>query len=161
MPDVPIGLVASVWGGTPIEAWMSVATLESIPGINLPLSKSLYWDVVHTGQLFNGMIYPLRRFTARGFIWYQGEANLVNAGDYAALTVAMVNEWRTLWGNPEMPYYLVQIAPHSYDNPDGTGLPLLVEQQYRIPGLLPHWKRLWHSSVLLSVRIWSRSCWKN
>ena len=152
MPDVPIGLVASVWGGTPIEAWMSVATLESIPGINLPLSKSLYWDVVHTGQLYNGMIYPLRRFTARGFIWYQGEANLVNAGDYAALTVAMVNEWRTLWGNPEMPYYLVQIAPHSYDNPDGTGLPLLVEQQYRIPGLLPH------SAVAATTDIGHRDC---
>lgn len=138
MPDMPIGLIATDWGGTPIEAWLSVRALENTPGINLPLSKSLYWEEVHTGQLFNGMIYPLRRFAARGFIWYQGEANLVNSADYAAITVSMVNEWRTLWGNPDMPYYLVQIAPYSYDDPEGCGLPLLVEQQYRIPDLLPH-----------------------
>jgi len=152
LPDVPIGLVATVWGGTPIEAWMSIGTLESIPGINLPLSKSLYWDVVHTGQLYNGMIYPLRKFAARGFIWYQGEANLVNAGDYAALTVAMVNEWRALWGNPDMPYYLVQIAPYRYDNPDDRVLPLLVEQQYKVPSMLPK------SAVAATTDIGHRDC---
>ena len=138
LPGIPIGLIATDWGGTPIEAWLSTKALENTPGINLPLSQSLYWEEVRTGQLFNGMIYPLRHFSARGFIWYQGEANLVNAADYAALTVSMVNEWRTLWNNPDMPYYLVQIAPYSYDQVDGRGLPLLVEQQYRISSLLPH-----------------------
>lgn len=152
MPDVPIGLIASVWGGTPIEAWMSTGTLESIPGINLPLAKSLYWDVVHTGMLYNGMIYPLRKFAARGFIWYQGEANLANAGDYSAETVAMVNEWRALWGNPDMPYYLVQIAPYRYDNPDDRVLPLLVEQQYKVPSMLPH------SAVAATTDIGHRDC---
>ncbi len=152
MPDMPIGLIATDWGGTPIEAWLSVKALEDTPGIDVPLSKSLYWEEVHTGQLFNGMIYPLRRFAARGFIWYQGEANLVNAADYPAITVSMVNEWRALWGNPDMPYYLVQIAPYSYDDPDGFGLPLLVEQQYRIPGLLPH------SGVAATTDIGHRDC---
>lgn len=152
MPDMPIGLIATDWGGTPIEAWLSVKALEETPGIDLPLSKSLHWENVRTGQLFNGMIYPLRRFAARGFIWYQGEANLVNASDYAAITVSMVNEWRQLWGNPDMPYYLVQIAPYSYDDPDGCGLPLLVEQQYRIPGLLPH------SGVAATTDIGHRDC---
>ena len=152
MPDVPIGLIATVWGGTPIEAWLSVGALEATPGINLELSKSLYWDVVHTGQLYNGMIYPLRKYVARGFIWYQGEANLVNSFDYATLTVSMVNEWRALWGNPDMPYYLVQIAPYSYDEPDATDLPLLVEQQYRIPSLLPD------SAVAATTDIGHRDC---
>ena len=152
MPDMPIGLIATDWGGTPIEAWLSLHALENTPGINLPLSKSLYWEEVRTSQLFNGMIYPLRRFAARGFIWYQGEANLVNASDYAAITVSMVNEWRELWGNPDMPYYLVQIAPYSYDDPGGCGLPLLVEQQYRIPGLLPH------SGVAATTDIGHRDC---
>ena len=152
MPDVPIGLISTVWGGTPIEAWLSIGALEATPGINLELSKSLYWDVVHTGQLFNGMIYPLRNYVARGFIWYQGEANLVNSSDYAGLTVSMVNEWRALWGNPSMPYYLVQIAPFRYDDPDGIELPLLVEQQYRIPSLLPG------SAVAATTDIGHRDC---
>jgi sialate O-acetylesterase len=152
MKDMPIGLIATDWGGTPIEAWLSVEALEKTPGIDLALSKSLYWEEVHTGQLFNGMIYPLRKYAARGFIWYQGEANLVNAGDYAALTEAMVQEWRALWGNPDMPYYLVQIAPYNYDDPDGIGLPLLVEQQYRIPERLPH------SGVAATTDIGHRDC---
>lgn len=152
LSDVPIGLIATDWGGTPIEAWLSMDALEATPGIDLPLSKSLHWYEVHTAQLFNGMIYPLRKYAARGFIWYQGEANLVNAKDYAALTVSMVNEWRTLWGNADMPYYLVQIAPYSYGEPDGTDLPLLVEQQYRIPQLLPH------SGVAATTDIGHRDC---
>ena len=138
LPDVPIGLIATDWGGTPIEAWMSTGALEATPGINLQLAKSHRWYEVRTGQLFNGMIYPLRKYKARGFIWYQGEANLNAAVDYPALTVSMVNEWRELWGDPDMPYYLVQIAPHAYGNPAADALPRFVEQQYRIPSLLPH-----------------------
>lgn len=138
MPDVPIGLVATDWGGTPIEAWLSVEALENTPGIDVAFSKTLHWGEVTTGQLFNGMIYPLRNYPARGFIWYQGEANLDNPKDYPSITVSMVNEWRALWRNPDMPYYLVQIAPYSYDEPDGFKLPVLVENQYRIPTLLEH-----------------------
>ena len=138
MPDVPVGLLVTDWGGTPIEAWLSVEALEKTPGIDVAFSKTLRWEEVTTGQLFNGMIYPLRHYPARGFIWYQGEANLDNPKDYPLITVSMVNEWRRLWGNPDMPYYLVQIAPYSYDEPDGTKLPVLVENQYRIPSMLAH-----------------------
>lgn len=138
MPDVPVGLLVTDWGGTPIEAWLSVEALEKTPGIDVAFSKTLHWEEVTTGQLFNGMIYPLRHYPARGFIWYQGEANLDNPKDYPLITVSMVNEWRALWGNPDMPYYLVQIAPYSYDEPDGTKLPVLVENQYRIPSMLVH-----------------------
>ncbi len=152
MPGVPVGLIASDWGGTPIEAWLSVQALENTPGIDVAFSKTLYWEEVHTGQLFNGMIYPLRRFAARGFIWYQGEANLDNPSDYPRISVSMVNEWRALWENPDMPYYLVQIAPYSYGEPDGCKLPRLVENQYRIPSLLPH------SAVAATTDIGHRDC---
>ena len=152
MPGVPVGLIASDWGGTPIEAWLSVQALENTPGIDVAFSKTLYWEEVHTGQLFNGMIYPLRRYAARGFIWYQGEANLDNPTDYPLITVSMVNEWRALWENPDMPYYLVQIAPYSYGDPDGCKLPCLVENQYRIPSLLSH------SAVAATTDIGHRDC---
>jgi len=138
MPKVPIGLLVTDWGGTPIEAWLSVKALENTPDIDVAFSKTLHWEEVTTGQLFNGMIYPLRHYPARGFIWYQGEANLDNPKDYPKITVSMVNEWRALWGKADMPYYLVQIAPYSYDEPDGTKLPVLVENQYKIPAMLEH-----------------------
>lgn len=152
MPEVPVGLIATDWGGTPIEAWLSVGALEATEGIDLPRAKKNHWFEVTTGQLFNGMIYPLRHYAARGFIWYQGEANLWNSADYAAITCSMVSEWRALWGKADMPYYLVQIAPYSYDNPSGRRLPLLVEQQYRIPGLLPY------SGVAATTDVGHRDC---
>jgi len=34
MSDVPIGLVASSWGGTPIEAWSSQSALAKCPSNN-------------------------------------------------------------------------------------------------------------------------------
>ena len=138
MPEVPVGLLVTDWGGTPIEAWLSVKALEHTPGIDVAFSKTLRWEEVTTGQLFNCMIYPLRHYPARGFIWYQGEANLDNPCDYPKITASMVNEWRTLWGKADMPYYLVQIAPYSYDEPDGCKLPVLVENQYKIPSLVEH-----------------------
>lgn len=138
LPGVPIGLIGSYWGGTNIEAWLSEKALEATPGIDQAIARRTGWDGILPAELYNGMIYPLRNYAARGFIWYQGEANLINAKDYPALTVSMVREWRRIWENPEMPYYFVQIAPYRYDDPSDRSLPLLVEQQYRIPDLLPH-----------------------
>lgn len=152
LPGVPIGLIGSYWGGTNIEAWLSREALDATPGIDRAIAGRTGWDGVMPADLYNGMIYPLHNYVARGFIWYQGEANLVNARDYPALTVSMVNEWRCLWGNPDMPYYLVQIAPYSYDNPSDTSLPLFVEQQYLIPGLLSN------SAVAPTTDIGHRDC---
>lgn len=153
LPNVPIGLIATSWGGSPIEVWLSKSALEATPGIDVPRALNKTWNkTIPSGGLFNAMIYPLRKFAARGFIWYQGEANRSNASEYAAMTVSMVNEWRSIWGNPEMPYYLVQIAPYRYNNPDGRSLPLLVQEQYRIPELLPH------SGVAPTTDIGHRDC---
>lgn len=138
MPNMPIGLIASYWGGTPIEAWMSSDALCATEGINLERSKNKRAYGVNPYQLFNGMIYPLRNFVAKGFIWYQGEANIPNYEDYAALSASMVKEWRTLWGNEDMPFYLTQIAPYRYEDPLKFGAALLVEQQYRIPSIVAH-----------------------
>jgi len=152
MPGVPVGLICTCWGGTQIEAWLSRDALEAIPGINLEVAERVGWDNVRAGQLYNGMIYPLRNYAARGFIWYQGEANTINPADYPAITAAKVRQWRELWGNPGMPYYLVQIAPYSYDNPDGYEAPLMMESQYRIPSLVPL------SGVAATTDIGHRDC---
>lgn len=59
--------------------------------------------------LFNGMIYPLAPYTFKGVIWYQGESNASRAYQYRKLFPAMINNWRTLWGNNSLPFYYVQL----------------------------------------------------
>jgi sialate O-acetylesterase len=61
-------------------------------------------------QLYNGMVYPLRHFTMRGVLWYQGEGNAVRAKEYSALFRTMIPDWRRTLGQADLPFYWVQIA---------------------------------------------------
>lgn len=89
---VPVGLINSSWGGSPIEPW-TVAGKAS-------------------GGMYNGMIAPLMPFAVRGVVWYQGESNAFsrNKLTYRDKMEALIKGWRNVWGK-EMPFYFVQIAP--------------------------------------------------
>ncbi len=60
--------------------------------------------------LYNGMIHPLINFSARGFIWYQGESNASRADRYAKLFPMLIRDWRNKWQDPDMGFYFVQLA---------------------------------------------------
>ena len=60
--------------------------------------------------LYNGMIAPLKHFDFKGVIWYQGESNTNNYGEYYGLMNALINQWRGLWNKGEaMPFFVVQL----------------------------------------------------
>ena len=60
--------------------------------------------------LFNAMIYPFRVMPVRGFLWYQGCANVGRDELYARMFPRLVTSWRELWGDPGKPFYFVQLA---------------------------------------------------
>lgn len=65
--------------------------------------------------LFNGMIAPIIPFGIEGAIWYQGEANAGNPGQYRTLFPAMIQDWRNHWAsaNPDekdFSFCFVQLA---------------------------------------------------
>jgi sialate O-acetylesterase len=62
--------------------------------------------------LFNGMISPLLHFPIKGSIWYQGEANAGQAHTYRTLFPILIESWRKAWGQPDLPFYFVQLAPY-------------------------------------------------
>ena len=117
--NIPIGLVVSAVGATRCQGWTSREAMAADP-----ILKSTYLDpydlnptVVSSAInsatiLYNGGIAPLIPFTINGFLWYQGEGN---AGEttYTKLFSAMINDWRTRWGQDNLPFYFVQIAPYS------------------------------------------------
>ena len=98
MLKVPVGLITANWGGTRIEAWMSKEALDGVQSRNVDFDKK-YRGPNSNNVLYNGMISPINKFTAKGFIWYQGCANRYNWFDYAALQTAMIKGWRKDWGN--------------------------------------------------------------
>jgi sialate O-acetylesterase len=65
-------------------------------------------------ELYNGMIAPLVPYGIKGVIWYQGENNagsLDRAEQYHKLFPDLIRDWRSLWGEGDFPFLLVQLAP--------------------------------------------------
>ena len=60
---------------------------------------------------YNSKIHPIATFTARGVIWYQGEANVSNyTGPFEEQYKVLVDSWREIWDNPKMPFICVQLT---------------------------------------------------
>ncbi|WP_426491756.1 sialate O-acetylesterase [Hymenobacter sp. 102] len=90
--------------------------------------------------LFNGMIAPLLPYTLKGVIWYQGESNAERAEQYQTLFPTMIQDWRTRWQQPALPFLFVQLAGYQYD-PDSPSDPdwaRLREAQRQTSRTVPH-----------------------
>ncbi|HBR20675.1 MAG TPA: hypothetical protein DD726_10765 [Phycisphaerales bacterium] len=64
--------------------------------------------------LFNAMLAPVIPFRIAGVLWYQGESNVDFPIEYRELFPAMIENWRSRWGQGSFPFYYVQIAPWDY-----------------------------------------------
>ena len=60
--------------------------------------------------LFESMIRPLTSNRIRGVIWYQGESNAEKAAAYRNLFPLMIQDWRSAFGKPGLPFLFVQLA---------------------------------------------------
>lgn len=152
LTGVPVGLISSNWGGTRIECWMSDEAIRSTPEINHEFALSGKGVTSEPHKLFNSMIWPLRRYTAKGWIWYQGESNRLNWFDYRNLLVSMVGLWRKAWEDEDMPFYFAQLAPYTYEGDNLRSLPLVIEAQYQAMALIPH------SGIAATTDIGNRTC---
>jgi len=105
--NVPIGLIASSVGGSPIEQWMS-KDAHTVCGAVAP-----------TNSFWNGMIFPLLRYKVIGALWYQGESNAGNWRNYVCQYKSMVQDWRLKF-QENLLYLSVQLA--GFNNGDFTDI---------------------------------------
>ncbi len=116
---VPVGLIATAWGGTPAEVWIPVESIKAEPDLGFYLNHfngSIWWPGT-PGVLYNAMIHPLLNYTIKGAIWYQGESNRMDAKLYPALMNTLITSWRKAWDVGDFPFYYAQIAPYTYNEP--------------------------------------------
>ena len=70
----------------------------------------------HPMLLYNGGIAPLLGLPITGVIWYQGESNEKRAVEYESLLKGMITDWRKKWKDPDMPFYIVQLANYRQED---------------------------------------------
>jgi sialate O-acetylesterase len=80
------------------------------------------------------MIAPLAPYGLKGVAWYQGEANVSEAGEYARLLPALMADWRTQFRVADLPFLVVQLAAFGPLSavPQDTPLSRLREVQRRV-----------------------------
>jgi len=111
----PIGLIESCWGGSPVESWTPIEVFNNSEklAISAAILSPVPWCPVRPAVLYNAMIAPISGFPIAGAIWYQGEANVINASTYEETFSSMIHAWREIW-QKDFPFYFVQIAPYNY-----------------------------------------------
>lgn len=142
---VPVGLVVSAAAGASAQAFVpeKVLTADAVlkreywdpyqslvisqPGVD---SLGFFEKVTKPTLIYNGMIHPLEQLSVRGIIWYQGESNYADRGNYTRLFSAVIGYWRQAFNQGTLPFYFTQIAPYA-KNADKNPiiLPLFWEAQ--------------------------------
>lgn len=140
--------IDSSWGGSKIEPYMTAESVRRALEGSVPSSRLQHVmdrknqpkkAPVEVATTWNSRMLPLAGYAARGFIWYQGEANRKDRY-YDLLQAAMVDLWRTAWGDKEkkMPFMFTTIAPYRYGDSQATVRPFFVENQLHSLKFIPN-----------------------
>ncbi|WP_170245234.1 GDSL-type esterase/lipase family protein [Gelidibacter salicanalis] len=133
---VPVGIINNAIGGSPIQSWISRESMEKThETVNLlndtrlnplvdtwvagrielnmqdqPKSKIKARHPYQPTMLFDAGIMPIRDYTIKGVIWYQGESNAEHVTLHSNLFKMLVTDWRNHFNNQELPFYYVQLS---------------------------------------------------
>lgn len=120
---VPLGLVASTWGGTCIKAWTSAAVGQQCSSLYPFAPNETYMDceLFHSpcnqSSLYNAMVAPFTVGPMRvaAFVWFQGEndCNTEELAFYSCQLRNMVSDMRATFGSPGAHWTTVQLAPYT------------------------------------------------
>ena len=113
---VPLGLIGTNYGGTPVRDWMSADAKANCPNETIIPPSNTRKDITKyseqqydftdlsisaspNGGLWNAMIYPFLPMAIKGAIWYQGESDCNDqfGSIYSCAFPAMINDWRAKW----------------------------------------------------------------
>lgn len=138
--DVPVGVVSCAYGGAKVESWTPREILETYPDVSLdPADHEKMVHYYRPMLMYNAMFNPVKDYTYKGIIWYQGCSNVGTHDTYPRRLANMVEHWRKEIGEGEIPFYSVEIAPYDYGSPDGKEwAPLLREAQWQATGIIPN-----------------------
>lgn len=107
----PIGYIHAAVGGTGIARWLQDDYAEGVSG--------------YPWSLYNNRVYPFRNLKLSGVLYYQGEAEGPNGQDssqgwsaekYSTVMAKLIDNYRELFGDENLPFYYAQLARYSNQN---------------------------------------------
>ncbi len=142
--QIPVGIVTSAYGGATVESWTSRDVLKQYEDIDLVPEHIMAIEPHYVRPLlmYNAMFCPIKDYTYKGIIWYQGESNVgkgPSSKNYAKRLANMVKLWRSEIGLGDIPFLSVEIAPYAYDGDQQGCAAFLREQQYKAQKLIPNY----------------------
>lgn len=78
-------------------------------GARMPARDAEVFLQYKPAGLYNAMIAPLAGRNIEGVVWYQGESN-AGQDNYADLLKTLIGCWRELFGRPDLPFYIIELA---------------------------------------------------
>jgi len=140
--NIPVGLIEANKGGTRVESWLDRENLTRYTQENLDsaeMKNKFKWQFHYPLLWGNGTFHPILNYTVKGILYYQGCSNVGDpAGQYTERLKMLVEQWRRDFGQGELPFYFVEIAPYYYDNVAGDGGAKLREQQFAASRIIPN-----------------------
>ncbi len=85
---------------------------------------------------YNAKVAPLRGYTVRGTLWYQGEgdAGSESVEKFESQMKLVISEWRKYFDNPEMPFIMAQLSSFA----DKSNWAYAREAQLKTANDVPH-----------------------
>lgn len=71
-----------------------------------PMGRKNFHRPIGLSETMLSTVIP---YTLKGFLFYQGESNTARGSQYRKLFPAMINEWRTSWGQGDIPFLFIQL----------------------------------------------------
>ncbi len=142
-PDITVALINVNRSGTKITAWFPAEELYRDPELHADdiaryedylsfwnangrwpanAQESKYWQSGNPYSYiptlcYNSMIAPIKGYTARAVIWYQGESDsgTALADAYGEKFTVLQELYSKAFANDDIPFFVVQIAPYNSD----------------------------------------------
>jgi len=108
--EVPIGLVHNSLSGSCVQAWTSPTGIVSCPDTDKEC-PGRFQAQYRCSAMYNGAIAPFLPMRLDAVLWYQGECNSGNPSSYSCRFPALINDWRTNFAHPTLPFFYVELDP--------------------------------------------------
>ncbi len=82
--------------------------------------------------LYKTMLSQTMSYTVRGFLWYQGEANVSRHEQYGKLFSALIKNWRSDFGGEPLPFLFVQLPSYNHPNYKNAEWAWLRDSQFSV-----------------------------